>query len=113
MCAVISSRAGCSRSRLTTTPALVAPRPQEREPALRVPAQRTPRRPRLILLQRLQRQAVTPEKYDLKLPDNAILDASVLERTAATARALGLSNEHVARPSPRRSTPTNPGERSG
>lgn len=38
---------------------------------------------------------MVPEKYDLKLPDNAILDASVLERTAATARALGLSNEHA------------------
>lgn len=39
--------------------------------------------------------SVAPEKYDLKLPENAVIDASVLERTAATARELGLSNEHA------------------
>lgn len=34
-----------------------------------------------------------PEKYDLKLPEKAKVDAALSERTAATARTLGLSNE--------------------
>jgi hypothetical protein len=34
-----------------------------------------------------------PEKYDLKLPEKASIDAKLTERTAATARTLGLSNE--------------------
>lgn len=34
-----------------------------------------------------------PEKYELKLPDDSGLDATIAERTAATARTLGLSNE--------------------
>jgi hypothetical protein len=34
-----------------------------------------------------------PEKYELKLPEKSTLDATALERTAATARKLGLSNE--------------------
>lgn len=34
-----------------------------------------------------------PDKYELKLPDKSSLDPAVLERTAATARELGLSNE--------------------
>lgn len=37
--------------------------------------------------------AVVPEKYDLKLPAGSTLPASIVERTAANARALGLSNE--------------------
>lgn len=36
---------------------------------------------------------VAPETYDLKLPADSTLDASVTERTAAIARTLGLSNE--------------------
>lgn len=36
---------------------------------------------------------VVPERYDLKAPANAQLDAAFLERTAAEARALGLSQE--------------------
>lgn len=36
-----------------------------------------------------------PEKYELKLPDGAHLDASALERTAAWARERGLSNEQA------------------
>lgn len=36
------------------------------------------------------------EKYELKLPDKAVLPADALERTAAIARKLGLSsNEHA------------------
>jgi hypothetical protein len=34
-----------------------------------------------------------PEKYDIKLPDNSPLPAAVVERAAAKARELGLSNE--------------------
>lgn len=34
-----------------------------------------------------------PDNYDLKLPENAKVDAKIAERTAATARTLGLSNE--------------------
>lgn len=34
-----------------------------------------------------------PENYDLKLPENSKVDAKLTERTAATARTLGLSNE--------------------
>lgn len=34
-----------------------------------------------------------PEKYDLKVPEGSNVDASFVERTAATARELGLSNE--------------------
>lgn len=34
-----------------------------------------------------------PEKYDLKVPDGATVDADFVTRTAATARALGLTNE--------------------
>ena len=36
---------------------------------------------------------VVPETYDLKLPAESKLDAAIVERTATTARALGLSNE--------------------
>lgn len=36
---------------------------------------------------------VVPEKYDLKLPAETTLDPAIVERTAATARTLGLSNE--------------------
>jgi hypothetical protein len=35
------------------------------------------------------------EKYDLKLPEKSTVDAAVVERTAAKARELGLSNEHA------------------
>ena len=34
-----------------------------------------------------------PETYDLKLPAGASVDPTIIERTAATARTLGLSNE--------------------
>jgi hypothetical protein len=37
-----------------------------------------------------------PAKYDLKLPDKSTLDATVLERTAAIARELGLSDSAAA-----------------
>jgi len=36
-----------------------------------------------------------PEKYDLKLPDGALLKPEAVERTAAAAKALGLSNENA------------------
>lgn len=36
---------------------------------------------------------VVPETYDLKLPENAVLDAARLDQIAATARARGWSNE--------------------
>ncbi len=36
---------------------------------------------------------VVPEKYDLKLPADSAIDPAIIERTAATARELGLSNE--------------------
>jgi len=36
---------------------------------------------------------VVPETYDLKLPEGSALDAAIVERTAATARALGLTND--------------------
>ena len=38
---------------------------------------------------------VVPEKYDLKLPEKSLLDPSVLERTAASAKARGLTNEQA------------------
>lgn len=38
---------------------------------------------------------VVPEKYDLKLPDGFEGDPAVVERTAADARELGLSNERA------------------
>lgn len=38
---------------------------------------------------------VVPEKYELALPKDSTLDPAVLERTAATARELGLSQEHA------------------
>ena len=34
-----------------------------------------------------------PEKYDLKLPEGSLLEAGELEKTAALAKARGLSNE--------------------
>lgn len=34
-----------------------------------------------------------PDKYELALPENAAIDTTALERTATTARELGLSNE--------------------
>lgn len=37
--------------------------------------------------------SVVPETYDLKLPEGSTVDPAIVERTAATARALGLSNE--------------------
>jgi hypothetical protein len=37
--------------------------------------------------------ASAPEKYDLKVPDGSTVDAEFVNRTADTARALGLSNE--------------------
>jgi hypothetical protein len=36
-------------------------------------------------------------EYQLVLPENAVIDDTTLERTAATARELGLSNEHAQR----------------
>lgn len=36
---------------------------------------------------------VVPEKYELKLPDGALIDPKAIERTAAQAKALGLSQE--------------------
>jgi hypothetical protein len=36
---------------------------------------------------------VVPATYDLKLPDGASVDPAIVERTAALARTLGLSNE--------------------
>lgn len=36
---------------------------------------------------------VVPETYDLKLPDGVEVDPSFIERTAAKARTLGLTNE--------------------
>jgi hypothetical protein len=36
-----------------------------------------------------------PDKYDLKLPDKSTVDKAVVERTAAKARELGLSQEHA------------------
>jgi len=36
-----------------------------------------------------------PDKYDLKLSDDTKLDPKLTERTAATARTLGLSNENA------------------
>lgn len=38
---------------------------------------------------------VVPETYELALPKDSTLDPAVLERTAATARELGLSQEHA------------------
>lgn len=40
-------------------------------------------------------ETAVPEKYELKLPENAVLDATSLERIAATARERGLSNEQA------------------
>lgn len=37
--------------------------------------------------------SVVPEKYDLKLPEGSTVDPAIVEKTAARARALGLSNE--------------------
>jgi hypothetical protein len=34
-----------------------------------------------------------PDTYDLKLPEGSTVDAAIVERTAAKARALGLSND--------------------
>jgi hypothetical protein len=36
---------------------------------------------------------VVPEKYEVKLPDGVKVDPAIVERTAARARELGLSNE--------------------
>ncbi len=38
-------------------------------------------------------KTVVPEKYDLKLPENSLLDASHTEKIAAYAKAQGLSND--------------------
>lgn len=38
---------------------------------------------------------VVPETYDLKAPEGSALDDAAIERTAATARELGLSQEHA------------------
>lgn len=43
------------------------------------------------------KSAVVPEKYELKLPENAGLPAEALERTAAVARELGLPNAAAQR----------------
>ncbi|HXF44851.1 MAG TPA: hypothetical protein VNK91_01915 [Burkholderiaceae bacterium] len=36
-----------------------------------------------------------PDKYELKLPEGALLQPAAIERTAATAKALGLSQENA------------------
>lgn len=38
-----------------------------------------------------------PDKYELQLPKESKLDPKLVERTAATARTLGLSQEHAAK----------------
>lgn len=45
--------------------------------------------------QQQQQQSKVPEKYELKLPEKSLLAADFIEKTAATARELGLSNEHA------------------
>src|SRR5688572_22399042 len=39
--------------------------------------------------------AGAPEKYELVAPKDSTIDSATLERTAATARTLGLSNEQA------------------
>lgn len=41
----------------------------------------------------VEQKPVVPEKYDLKLPKDALLDASAIEKIAAYAKEQGLSNE--------------------
>lgn len=41
--------------------------------------------------------SIVPEKYELKLPDDASIDATVLERTATVAKELGLSQDAAQR----------------
>jgi len=43
--------------------------------------------------QQQQQSGGVPEKYELKLPDGALIDPKAIERTAAQAKALGLSQE--------------------
>lgn len=38
---------------------------------------------------------VVPEKYELKLPEGSLLDASAIEKTTAMAKASGLSNDQA------------------
>lgn len=40
-------------------------------------------------------KTVVPEKYELKLPEGSLLDASAIEKAAAMAKASGLSNEQA------------------
>lgn len=61
-----------------TPPVVADPAPVE---AVTPPAPEAPKAP------------VVPEKYELKVPDGVTVDPAVVERTAAKARALGLSNE--------------------
>jgi len=42
-----------------------------------------------------EKPAVEEVKYELTLPEGSTVDPAVLERTAATARELGLSQEHA------------------
>jgi hypothetical protein len=41
------------------------------------------------------KKAGVPDKYELKLPDNAGVDAAIVEKTAAKARELGLSQDNA------------------
>lgn len=42
-----------------------------------------------------EEKKVVPEKYDLKLPEDSLLDKSALERIASEAKKHGLSNEEA------------------
>lgn len=60
-----------------------------------VPADKTDAEPKAEEPKQEEPKKVVPEKYDLKLPDGAILDASYIEKISDLAKAKGFSNEEA------------------
>lgn len=67
--------------------------PKAAEMAAPVVAIGTPPEPPAEVKDTVPPVTAVPATYELKLPANSTLDPDALERTAATARALGLDNE--------------------
>lgn len=70
-------------------------KPDEKAGDEKKPEEKKPERKTLLDGEEKKEEAkvVVPDKYELKLPAKSVLPQPVLERTAATARELGLSNE--------------------
>lgn len=84
---------------IVTEPGQATPKPGEGEPAKEAPPAATPKEgtaaPPAEPAKPKDTAAAPPEKYDLKLPEDSLLDEKALEGTVSYAKERGLSNEQA------------------